>query len=287
MRTAVITVVHARHQHLRRQLDGLAAGSRLADHHVVVALADRQVATVVDADTIVHAGTRRHLVHLDGDPAALPVGEARNKGAEAALGHGAELLVFLDVDCIPGRDLIGRYHAAAGTAAHRDALLCGPVTYLRPPGPQGYDLTALPVRPHPARPAPPENQVLVGEDYNLFWSLSFAVTASTWRRVGGFCPQYRGYGGEDTDFAQCAAAAGIGMRWVGGAPAFHQYHPTSDPPVQHLEDVVRNATVFHRRWGWWPMAGWLEAFEARGLIVRADDGSPLLRSSAPGSARSS
>ena len=54
------------------------------------------------------------------------------------------------------------------------------------------------------------------------------------------------------------------MRWVGGAHAFHQFHPISDPPIEHLDDIVANAVVFHRRWGWWPMQGWLDAFETKG-----------------------
>jgi hypothetical protein len=58
------------------------------------------------------------------------------------------------------------------------------------------------------------------------------------------------------------------MRWVGGAHAFHQFHPVSDPPVEHVHDIVRNAKVFHQRWGWWPMSNWLNAFEQRGLITR-------------------
>ena len=280
MKTAVITIVHGRHQHLRRQLEGLAVGAPPADLHVVVALADPEVPALVPS------APGRHVVCHDGDPAALPLAAARNAGAQAALSRGADLLVFLDVDCIPGRELVGRYRETAEAAEHRDALLCGPVTYLAPPDPQGYDLTALPVRPHPARPAPAGHEVLAGTDYALFWSLSFAVTASTWHRIGGFCPEYRGYGGEDTDFAQTAAAAGVGLRWVGGAHAFHQYHPTSNPPVQHLDDIVRNATVFHRRWGWWPMAGWLDAFEAQGLIERRADGRPV-RSPGTASARSS
>ena len=68
------------------------------------------------------------------------------------------------------------------------------------------------------------------------------------------------------------------MRWVGGAIAFHQYHEVSAPPVEHLESILRNARVFHRRWGWWPMPGWLNRFAELGLVrfdardgwVRAD-----------------
>jgi GT2 family glycosyltransferase len=185
--------------------------------------------------------------------------------------------VFLDVDCIPGTSLIGRYRNAAARPEHANALLCGPVTYLAPPGPGGYpaELDTL-IDPHPARPNPEPNAVVEGTDYTLFWSLSFALTADTWHRVGGFCERYRGYGGEDTDFACSAAAAGVGMRWVGGAHAFHQYHRVSEPPIEHLRDILRNAEVFYERWGWWPMQGWLTSFEAAGLIHRDDTGRPAL-----------
>jgi hypothetical protein len=113
---------------------------------------------------------------------------------------------------------------------------------------------------------PPENGALADGDHALFWSLSFAVQASLWQGLGGFCEQYTGYGAEDTDFGQLAASQGIGLTWVGGAWSYHQHHPTSDPPVQHLHDILRNAAVFHRRWGWWPMSGWLQDFERQGLI---------------------
>jgi GT2 family glycosyltransferase len=92
------------------------------------------------------------------------------------------------------------------------------------------------------------------------------VRPDVWARVGGFCEEYVGYGAEDTDFGQRAAAAGVRLDWIGGAHAYHQFHPTSDPPVQHVDDVVANARIFFRRWGWWPMSGWLTAFEDLGLV---------------------
>jgi GT2 family glycosyltransferase len=270
MITAVITVVRGRGPHLRRQLRGLARSSRQPDMHIVVALDDPRA-----ADIIADEGSPASVVNLRvGEP--LPVAQGRNQGAAAALRKSAELLVFLDVDCIPDTELIDRYHDTAEQRRYADTLLCGPVTYLPPPGAQGYrldDLRAL-INPHPARPNPPGHAVVRTTDYTLFWSLSFAVTASTWTRIGGFCERYRGYGGEDTDFAQCAVAQGISMHWVGGAHAFHQFHPTADPPVQHVDDIVRNARIFHRRWGWWPMQGWLDGFEEAGMISRDATGRP-------------
>jgi GT2 family glycosyltransferase len=252
-------------------LDGLRDSVVAPDHHVVVAVDDDEVEQAVRP-------YRGHpsVVPLHATTPRLPMAAARNLGARTAIETGAELLIFLDVDCIPAPNLVGRYVCAAEDSEHRDSLLCGPVTYLRPPGPDGYDLASLPgmIDPHPARPAPDDGVILASTDHRLFWSLSFAVTAEVWQRVGGFCTRYTGYGGEDTDYGQKAAAASVPMRWVGGAHAFHQHHPISDPPVEHVADIVRNAHTFHERWGWWPMEGWLDAFEGLGLIRRQQDGTP-------------
>jgi GT2 family glycosyltransferase len=206
------------------------------------------------------------------------VGEGRNAAASAAIEAGADLLVFLDADCLAGARLLDRYEAAA--AAAPEALLGGPVTYL-PRGAAPEDVRELEAltRPHPARPIPDDGEVQRADAaaYDLFWSLSFAVTASTWTSIGGFSDAFQGYGAEDTDFAWRARAQGVPLLWVGGAHAYHQWHPTSDPPWQHLDDILRNGATFARRWGRWPMGGWLEKFEAAGAIER--DGSGWRRTS--------
>jgi hypothetical protein len=270
MRTAVITIASGRHDHLRRQRAGLAAGARVPDRHVVVAMGDPAIARVVGEPVV--------TVPVAGD--GLPLALARNVGAAHAFASGADLLVFLDVDCIPGRQLIARYEEVAADGA----LLCGPVTYL-PPAPD-YPLSDLPgmTDPHPDRPVPGARECRRGGDHTLFWSLSFATTAATWRETGGFCEDYTGYGGEDTDFGQRARSAGVDLWWIGGANAYHQHHLVEDPPVDHLDDIVVNATVFHRRWGWWPMTGWLDAFVEHGLI-RYDPTSERWRLTSTGRAR--
>ncbi|WP_072803426.1 glycosyltransferase family 2 protein [Rhodococcoides yunnanense] len=265
MKVSVITVVAGRHEHLAAQLRGVAESSVPPWQHVVVSMGDNDIADL--------AGDAATVVQIEAPTGQLPIARARNVGARIASEAGAELLVFLDVDCIPDRDLLRRYEAAADERGNRHSLLCGPVTYL-PPRPSPWtpaDLRAA-VQPHPARPDPPPGVVEVGADYDLFWSLSFASTPSTWNDIGGFHEGYSGYGGEDTDFGATARATGVGLRWVGGAHAYHQHHPVSSPPVEHLGDIVRNSVLFHRRWNRWPMQGWLDEFERRGLISRKDDG---------------
>ncbi len=259
MRVVVVTVVRGRHEHLRRQIEGLDRSDLPPDEHIVVAVDDPAAADLVAA-----ARVPTRVCEISSDTAALPIGSARNSGAREAIDAHADVIVFLDVDCIPGRGLVARYVQAARMMP--TALLSGPVAYLDPPPPQGYDLDTLDGAPgHPARPVPDEDGVVPGADHRLFWSLSFAVTSATWLRLGGFCEQYVGYGAEDTDLGQLAAQRGIDHAWVGGAWAYHQFHPAPDPPVDKIADVIRNANLFHARWGWWPMSGWLTAFEARGL----------------------
>ena len=62
------------------------------------------------------------------------------------------------------------------------------------------------------------NEVRVAEDLRLFWSLSFALDAGDWDALGGFCEDYVGYGGEDTDFGQTVVAVRV--------PALEDSRPT-------------------------------------------------------------
>lgn len=263
--TAVVTIAHGRHEHLARQRASLALGDRLPDLTVVVAMDD-------DPPVGDLPGARTRALHLPPDPRGLPLARARNAGVAEAVRLGADALVLLDVDLLAGPGLLAAYADVVGREP--DGLWSGPVTYLPPAPPAGYDLEALERLddPHPARPAPAPGEIVHDASPDLFWSLSFATSAATWERIGGFCEDYVGYGGEDTDFARLAVASGVPLGWVGSARGFHQHHPTQHPPRQHLDDVLRNGALFRRRWGWWPMTGWLEAFEAEGLVVRAGDG---------------
>ena len=261
--TWVVTPAHGRHEHLRQQRRALAAVAPDV-RHVVVAMDDPKIRDLVEGEGVV-------VLDLERDPLGLPLARARNLGVATAIGSGATLVILLDVDCVPGADLVRSYERAAAWAP--GALLAGPVTYLDEGQDVPADLSDLAAlrSPHVARPDPPPGEIERGGDPDLFWSLSCAVTPSTWQVIGGFHEGYVGYGAEDTDLGRLARSRGVDLVWVGGADAFHQYHPVSRPPTEHLDDIVRNATLFHERWGEWPMSGWLDEFDRRGLVVRTDD----------------
>lgn len=134
-RRAIITPVAGRHSHLRMQREGLVHGSRRHDLHIIVAMGDP------DIPNAIHATLPATVQNIDSDADLLPLARARNLGAAVAVGAGADILVFLDVDCIPGQNLLSRYVGCL-QACDSAALLCGPVAYL-PPAPGGYRLADL------------------------------------------------------------------------------------------------------------------------------------------------
>jgi GT2 family glycosyltransferase len=281
-KVAVLTLAHGRHRHLTAQVEALSQGHRKPDLYLVAAMDDPAIPDVVERAAVPAAPAHEiRVLPVPARSGGLPLARSRNAAAAAAIAAGASLLVFLDVDCLPSPELVGRYEEAAASVrpgnsdGMRPSVLAGTVHYLPPrePGQTRYtmpDLTAT--EPHPARPAPASGQVWAADDPLLFWSLSFAMTTQDWLTLGGFDEDYEGYGGEDTDFAMRLVAHDGQLLWVGGAPCYHQHHDVQDPPLGHLADIVDNSNRFHARWGFFPMGGWLSAFADHGLIRRT--GSP-------------
>ena len=267
---SVLTLVRGRDDHLRNLMRGLARQG-LAPAELVIAWMQPHVAPdLPDPGCPV-----RHL-HVPGEP--MPLASARNRAAEAARG---DVLIFLDVDCIPGPGLVAAY-AGAGT----DGLLLGEVLYL-PQGAVGADLDVAHLdrlgRPHPAKPPIPASGLRCEPDAKELWGLSFALPSSAYRSLGGMDEGFAGYGAEETDFAVRLAAAGLPTHWVAGARAYHQHHPVHVPPLQHFDPILRNAARFRARHGHWCMEYWLGQFQEAGLIAWDAEGSSirLLRAPTP------
>lgn len=271
---AVITTVRDRIAHLAAMRRGLAAQRLISGsgdvEHVIVRMGGDD--PWIDLPPGPQVAMVEMVLPSRDDRGPLPLAAARNAGAAAT---SADLLIFLDVDCIPCPDLIERYRWMAQQSG---GLLAGPVGYLpeavRVESIDVDDLSQFAV-PHPERPVPDEVCLVPECRYELFWSLSFAIRRVDFEALGGFCEDFVGYGGEDTDLAFTARKLGMPFSWVGGAWAWHQYHPIEDPPRSHLADIVANAQVFRRRWGTWPMEGWLRVFADEGLIEWDSDGDTI------------
>lgn len=267
----LVTVVHGRHDHLRRQRDWIAAMDPAPPRHVVVSMGDPGIGSVLAAT----ASIPTTLVELPAT-AELPLAGARNTGVAAAAAAGAQAVALLDVDCLPSAGLASDYATALARVAGQSgpSVVCGRVRYL-PEGLDDADHTPARLaevgRDHPLRVVPEDDAPVPG-DPRLLWSLNFATTLADWQRIGGFDERYVGYGGEDTDFGQRLAAAGGTMWWIRGATAYHQWHPSSSPPVQHAASIARNANLFASLWGFEPMEGWLAAMERLGVLERTPRG---------------
>ena len=268
MTVAVCTIVRGRQAHLRRLLEGLRRQTDPPDQ-VVVAWMGGPRPTVPD-------GMHVDVVDAADPRTTLPLAAARNAARRGA--PDADVLVFLDVDVLPSSTLVADYADRCRTTG---GLWSGQVDYLPEGVPTAHDdwtedLLDGAASPHPARTPPPVDTQLANPD--LFWSLSFAMRAVDYDRLGGFDEACVGYGGEDTDFGRRAAAAGLTLWRTAAAKGWHQHHESTSPPVQHVRDIVRNAHTFRERWGEWPMRGWLEAFDARDLVsFRPIDGILELR----------
>ena len=258
---AVVIPAAGRDAHLQRLIGGLAGQRRRPDDVVVADMGDAR-SILAEAPLPV----RRQPVPAGAGP--LPVARARNAGAAAT---DADVLVFLDVDCIPHRHLVADY--ANALADSPPALACGQVRYLRAGWDEQRSLDeqsdALPIRPIVAMPT------VDGARPDLFWSLNFAVHAMTWQTLGGFDEGYTGYGAEDTDLGRRAHRDGIPLLWLPGALAYHQWHaPTRRDPARTSE-IVANARRFRKRWGSWPMSGWLADLAEDGVVRFDPEGDVL------------
>lgn len=253
MSTAVITLNKGRGAHLARLLEGLGRGAP-PDACIVVEMGGDDEPLPDLSFPIERVAFARE---------GLPLAAARNAGRRAAT---CEKLVFLDVDCIPSAGLVA---GLAEAVAEHDGLVCCAVRYL-PAGAvrDGWSEADLDAAGHlhPVRSFP-ESGIAPSPQPGLFWSLAFAVRASTYDRLGGFDELFSGYGAEDTDLAFRADEAGVPVLFLGGPLAYHQHHPGYDPPLQHFRDIVANAGRFHARHGLWPMDGWLDGFARLGLIA--------------------
>ena len=250
---SVLTLARGRTAHLLNLIEGLRRSKVLPGELVIVDMND----VPIDAE---QAPFPIRLARLPDD--RIPLAAARNLAARLSTG---EKLLFLDADCIPSRRLAD---VMADVLESEEALICPEVLYLGPDDARGdwreEDLVTV-GRAHAARDFPKAGY-RAEPNAGLFWSLAFGVRRNTFDALGGFDEEFVGYGGEDTDLGFRARNAGVPLLFGGKACAFHQHHTVSDPPLEHLVDIVHNARVFRRKWGIWPMEGWLTAFAASGAI---------------------
>ena len=271
---SVLTLVRGRDRHLHRMIEGLCQQDVLPGELVIAFMQPRPSSDLPTTPFPV----RTVVV----DRNYLPLAEARNAAARAAT---FKKLVFLDVDCIPAPTLVGSYLEGL---RETNGVLQGDVAYLPAMDESApIDLTLLEtlgVR-HPSRPAIPASGLIEEPDMGMLWGLNFAMHRRLFLKVGGLDERFIGYGGEETDFARNLAELGAKLYWCGGAKAYHQHHTVMRPPLQHFQDIVRNARLFHDKWGEWCMDYWLGQLHERGYIHWSEKRITVLRKPTPADVR--
>lgn len=259
IRISVLTIVKSRSIALANLIEGLNKGDVFPGELIIVNMNE-------DASELTSDFFNVRSFRFDSDE-NIPLAAARNFAAAQVT---SPFLVFLDVDCIPSKDLIFRYRNAFQT---KDQLWAGPVRYLKngATSQQGF----LQYMEELSIPDPVRGD-LTNLTYELFWSLNFGCSRQVYDTIGGFDDAFKGYGAEDTDFAFTARVRRVTISAV-DAVAYHQYHPSYDPPLNHFDDIIFNAKTFFKKWSMWPMEGWLRKFELAGLIVFEENDIRILR----------
>lgn len=269
-RTALITTVRRQHDALLDQVSGFSLGTDVPDLHVVVALADR---TVSQGQLPITSDRWSTLIAgLPTVRAQLPTARGLQVGIEQAVEAGAELLILLEVSCIPHPRFVAQLHEHLEAAEHPGPTLWAPmVQRLRPAPPEGYEFTRLEewvtdAEHHPVPPLRPE----LGDaevDPDQFSSPCLAITTADLEAVGGLCPDYVGGMGHDTDLAAAVTDTGGAVRLVPAATAYRRHQDPEDLDKAHLASATTDAHLFRSRWGRWPHASWLTELTEAGLLT--------------------
>ena len=253
---SIIIIVKNRHAHLKNVLVGLSRNENQLFETVIIHMNEE---CRVDYNFNLR---HLHSYKLKTEE-MLPLAKARNFGACKAK---YENLVFLDVDCIPSPQMVSDYLKFFNE--HQNAVAMGEVYYMRSSIENEWieqDLKTASIK-HQKRKYLQNCNAKHEKNYDKFWSLNFGLKRNTFEIIGGFSEKFEGYGAEDTDFSYKAKSKDINLYWAKGCTAYHQFHESQNPPLNHFDDIIRNATIFYSRWGVWPMAKWLKAFSEMDLI---------------------
>ncbi len=263
---SVLTLTRNRTPHLNNLLKGLAQSSLHPDECIIVHMNEEPTEPGQELPFPCYSYAYYSEI------SSLPLSQARNFAAKKATGN---ILLFLDIDCIPSHKMVEAYRAVCEQAA--ESITMGSVRYLQQSLQKDWTEPELlsKSKPHPKRNISPVTPLVIEPDYGLFWSLSFCLYRELFEQLGGFSECYPSYGAEDTDFAWKARARGIPLLWVPDALAFHQYHQSQTPPWNNFESIVCNARIFYRRWGQWPMESWLSVFAKEGYLDWTIEGDRL------------
>jgi hypothetical protein len=252
---SVVILVGSQDERLHTLVASLHAQTRRPDELVIAY-------TVPHPPQLRQATIPVRTVQVAGVPP--PRARARNEGALLAKGPG---LLFIDPACIPAPTAIAAFRAALSAA---DCAFVGDAREL----PEGVRSVANAA----ARRDTPASRGIVTRrcEYEDFTATTFAIRRATYGKIGGMDPRFAGFGGDAADFAASLELHGVPLFHLASA-CVYQRAEARGAPLQHFDDIIRNAWTYYRKWGQWPMRRWLEDLEAGGYVRLDAEGLRVLR----------
>lgn len=167
----------------------------------------------LDADALAAAAGGATVLVLDQAPAGPAA--ARNRGADAASGR---ILAFTDDDCEPERGWLGALEQRLD--GDGDVVVAGRAASLYPDNDWATASQLLTDHLHRWYNGDPEHGSFVTSN-------NLALTAETFRAVGGFDARFPSAAAEDREFAERALRAGHRLVYVPGAVVGHGHRLTA------------------------------------------------------------
>jgi glycosyltransferase involved in cell wall biosynthesis len=260
---AVVVPVFNRVGLLRNTIAGLGAQSYPVDLVEVIVADDGSTEDVAGAIADLTEGIRLTVVRQEHE--GYGAGRARNLGA----GHaGAEVLVFIDADCIPDPELIARHASWHRRAAN--LVVIGSRQHLDSSRLDAADLAAGRVRLRErvvageaaGSAATPDDfrrlfyrrtaNLRTGDEaFRSLVSSNFSVRRDRFFEVGGFSPDFTRWGGEDTELGWRLFTSGMVFLPENAAAIYHQIQDDAGPrgwrdEARRANDGIIQAKIPHR-----------------------------------------
>ncbi|HEX7002893.1 MAG TPA: glycosyltransferase [Trueperaceae bacterium] len=233
---SVVTASRGRHELLRRKALALARQT-LAPRSFEWCLWLNEPRSEVETVRQMMAQLKLpfHVALAGGEP--HPVGRARNLAAESARG---DVLLLSDDDCMPDPGAL-----AAHLALHRLTV-----------GVAGIGPLRLPDDLRKARRAEPFERIIAfgnRASWINFTGANSSVSAVVYRQVGGYDPDWKGYGGEDPELALRLKRAGVRFRRVRQGGATHEGRVWDDSEKAYSAGRAHRRLWERHRTGAWAL----------------------------------
>ncbi|MCF6473402.1 glycosyltransferase family 2 protein [Nonomuraea sp. MG754425] len=227
---SVVIPVFQRPVELGRTLRSLRGQSMVPERFEVIVVNDGDASTL--GEEAVRTGSGLPGFRVIQNERNMGVAGARNAGARVASG---EVLLFLDVDCMAGENLLTAHHEAQ---LRRPMAACGN-TFGREWVPDVWRVhygeewpwddapAALAAASADAVLRDPLEDLLADPsplDWAFFWTTNVSVPRDVFTAVGGFHEAFDVKGVEDMELGRRLAHAGLPITFLPDARALHQPH---------------------------------------------------------------